>query len=367
MTNLLSALRIRVGPWRFLQGGPTDQRPYAPPGRDRREAASRGWQARATAERESPGVPEMKCQVRGIINHGREHRDAIEHMAVLGNTVKRHARWQLTKLQRRIHPPPPRHAAAKGTTGQAGLQAGDWVRVRSYADIQETLNDGKTPDGLGFVDAPMRKYCGRTLRVAKVLEHFYDETKDKMWKKRRTVLLEGAACDSSQLSHGHCDRGCLLFWNEAWLEPTEAPTASGVEPAGEREYGQGTGNNPDAVEYAAGGVPSGHGGNFRRGALVRVCSAEQIRRTLDEDGLCEGIKYVPEHMGGFCGTLRVVSGTVDRYYDERDDCFIELERAYTLAGVTCSGVQGDGEPRCDRLCSLIWHQSWIEEGGPGVS
>lgn len=312
----------------------------------------------------------MKCQVQGMIRHGRDHKDAMTRILVLKNTVMRHARWQSMKLRRRIRPlPPPRHLPSSRRTNQEILRAGDWVRVRSYQEIQETLCDGKTPDGLGFVDAPMRKYCGRTLRVAKVIEHFYDEAKDKMWKKRRTVLLEGAACDSSQLRSGHCDRGCLLFWNEAWLERTDAPAGSEdyAEPGGEREYRQYTGDGPDAIGHTEDEGPRGNGDDFRTGTLVRIRSAEQIAGTLNEDGICGGIKYVPEHMDGFCGSLRIVSGTVDRYYDERDGNIIRLERAYTLTGVTCSGTQVDGEPRCDRLCSLIWHRSWLEESGLSVS
>ena len=306
----------------------------------------------------------MKCQVQGIIRHGRNHRDAVTRIEVLGSTIKRHAKWQFTKLRHRLRPKPSAgHLPAKRKSDSENLQAGDWVRVRSHQEIQATLNDGKTPDGLGFIDAPMRKYCGKTLRVARVLEHFYDETKDKMWKKRRTLLLEGAACDSSQLSKGHCDRGCLLFWNEAWLERADAPAGYEAAPGGERGYGQHTGNGPDAAGGAADGVSPGNGGGFRAGALVRVRPADQISATLDENGLCEGIKYVPEHMEEFCGSLHAVSGPVGRYYDERDDSFIKLERAYTLAGVTCSGVQGEGKPRCDRLCSLIWHRSWLEESG----
>lgn len=282
----------------------------------------------------------------------------------------RHARWQLTKLQRRTCPAAPalELLPAKDESDRESLRAGDWVRVLSYDEICKRLNDGKAPDGLEFIEAPMRKYCGRTLRVVKVIEHFYDEAKDKVWKKRRpgTVLLEGAACDSSQLGIGHCDRGCLLFWNETWLERTDAPTGEEAGPGGEREHNRNNTDSSDAVRHVGDRALRGSGQSFKVGHLVRIRTAEQINRTLDQDGTCEGIQYVPEHMDGFCGTLRVVSGTVTRYFDERDNHFVEFECGYKLAGVTCSGVQGDGKPTCDRLCSLIWHQRWLEEGGLNV-
>ena len=241
---------------------------------------------------------------------------------------------------------------------------GDWVKVRSYEEILETLSDGNATDGLEFVHAPMRKYCGRKLRVVKVIKHFYDESKDKVWRKRRagTVLLEAAGCDSSQLPIGHCDRGCLLFWNEKWLERTNAPACSEAEQEA-HESGSVTWNRLDTAGHNAEITARGTGEELGTGTPVRVLSAEQIRRTLDQDGTCEGIHFVPEHMDVFCGSLRIVSGTVTRYYDERDNLLIELECGYTLSGATCSGIQGDGEPTCDRLCSLVWHRNWLEKDG----
>ena len=192
-----------------------------------------------------------------------------------------------------------------------------------------------------------------------------------MWKKRHTVLLEGAACDSSQLTSGHCGRGCLLFWNEAWLERMDEPDGSKLhaEPGDKREDRQNTGDSHEGIMgcYPERKPFRRNKEGFRTGAVVRVRPAEQIAATLNKEGMCGGVKYVPEHMGGYCGSLRIVSGIVDRYYDERDDDFIELEFCYTLRGATCSGLQGGGKPRCDRLCSLIWHRSWLEGSSLGLS
>lgn len=42
------------------------------------------------------------------------------------------------------------------------------------------------------------------------------ESTGQLRKIKNTVLLEGAICDGSQF--GGCDRSCMFFWNEAWLQ-----------------------------------------------------------------------------------------------------------------------------------------------------
>jgi len=307
------------------------------------------------------------CQVRDIIFEGRARRDLRARAVVLRNTVRRHVAWQLYKLRRRIRNW--RRGRSTGRTGvrrpEIGFHAGDWVRVKDYEDIQRTLTDGKTPDGLAFVEAPMRPYCGKKLRVEKVLTHFYDEAADRMWKKRRTVLLEGSTCDSSQLKGGHCDRACLLFWNEQWLERIDPPEFAETPPE-EQDGNPGPAlmrKDEGATGSGGGAVGSGPLTELRAGALVRIRPSGQIEETLGPDGFCGGVRFVPEHMSQYCGGLYVVSGVVRKFYDERDDMFVEPRAAYKLRGVTCSGLQGPDRPSCDRGCSLIWDEHWLEPGG----
>jgi len=51
-------------------------------------------------------------------------------------------------------------------TGETGLQAGDWVRIKSKEEIMKTLNEQQLNRGLGF-EAEMARFCGRTVRVAR--------------------------------------------------------------------------------------------------------------------------------------------------------------------------------------------------------
>ncbi len=117
------------------------------------------------------------------------------------------------------HVPVP--AVTKGSRAWAirDIQAGDWVRVRSRDEIARTLDSTQRLRGCPFIEA-MSDWCGKQVRVARRVEHFFDEAQWRMRKTTNIVLLEGVFCDGS----GHpdtrgCDRSCYFFWRTEWLEP----------------------------------------------------------------------------------------------------------------------------------------------------
>jgi hypothetical protein len=110
----------------------------------------------------------------------------------------------------------------------AQLHAGDWVEVRSAAEIASTLDTNAALDQLPFMPE-MLPYCGQRFRVFK-RAHKTCDTIHKTGNRRmeRAVHLEGLRCDGS--AHGNCQAGCLLFWKEEWLRPVSATAAR--SPAG---------------------------------------------------------------------------------------------------------------------------------------
>lgn len=96
------------------------------------------------------------------------------------------------------------------------LKAGDWVRVRSWEEIQPMLDPFKETSGCAFLE-DMRKYCGTKQRVFKSMERFLDERDYKVKKVRGVILLENVICGGTP-AFGRCDRSCFLFWREEWLE-----------------------------------------------------------------------------------------------------------------------------------------------------
>ena len=96
------------------------------------------------------------------------------------------------------------------------LRAGDVVRVRSAEEIGSTLNHWHQLKGCTFMPE-MAVYCGTTQRVYKAMERFVDERDLRVKRTRGIVLLEGVQCQGTTV-FGRCDRSCLLFWREEWLE-----------------------------------------------------------------------------------------------------------------------------------------------------
>lgn len=98
------------------------------------------------------------------------------------------------------------------------LAAGDWVRVRSRAEIQAMLDPFKETRGCAFLE-DMYKYCDTRQRVLKSMERFLDERDYQVKKVRGVILLENVICNGTP-AFGKCDRCCFLFWREEWLEKT---------------------------------------------------------------------------------------------------------------------------------------------------
>jgi len=105
--------------------------------------------------------------------------------------------------------------AMKAITSQL-LEAGDWVRVRSLNEIQDTLNHWRQLKGCTFMPE-MAAYCGTTQRVLKPLQRFVDERDLRVKRSTGIILLEGVICQGTA-DFGHCDRSCFYFWRAEWLE-----------------------------------------------------------------------------------------------------------------------------------------------------
>jgi hypothetical protein len=135
--------------------------------------------------------------------------------------------------------------AVRGTSSASprieplGLQAGEWVQVKSREEIESTLNDQGKNRGLWF-DREMLPFCGKTFRVRRRIERLIDERSGKMvGLTSDCVTLEGAVC-SGELSFARwfCPRAIYPYWREGWLRRVEPPqearaasvTGSGAAP-----------------------------------------------------------------------------------------------------------------------------------------
>lgn len=122
-----------------------------------------------------------------------------------------------------------RGMAVKTPSGQTGLQPGDIVRIKSKEEIEPTLNADLLNRGMGF-DAEMGRFCGRTARVVRRVDHIIDEHTGRMLQMRSPCLvLEGIVCEGA--FNASCPRSITPYWREIWLEKV-APATTTVLDAG---------------------------------------------------------------------------------------------------------------------------------------
>jgi hypothetical protein len=107
------------------------------------------------------------------------------------------------------------------------FRAGDIAVVRDAEEIFLTLDSDGALDGLPFMPE-MLEFCGKTFRV---LNRVVQATMDGAFLKQHTesfvrefrnndvVTLSGVRCPG--VDHDGCQRGCAIFWKEAWLKKVE--------------------------------------------------------------------------------------------------------------------------------------------------
>jgi hypothetical protein len=108
-----------------------------------------------------------------------------------------------------------------------GLQPGEWVQVKSPAEIEATLNNDGKHRGLYF-DREMLPFCGKTYRVQKRVTRIIDDRTGALIEmKSDCVTLEDVVCSGERsFARYFCPRKILPYWRECWLRRVEAPAAA---------------------------------------------------------------------------------------------------------------------------------------------
>jgi hypothetical protein len=95
------------------------------------------------------------------------------------------------------------------------LQPGEWVKVKSREEIEQTLDANGRNRGLEFARY-MLPFCGRRLKVRKRVDRIILETTGEMRQIKDTVILEDCTCDGFT-RWGFCPRDSHHLWREIWL------------------------------------------------------------------------------------------------------------------------------------------------------
>jgi hypothetical protein len=162
------------------------------------------------------------------------------------------------------------------------LRVGDWVEVKSREEILRTLDGDGQLDGMPFMPE-MFEFCGRKFQVYKRAHKSCDP--DLRSRRIRNAVHLETRCDGQ--AHGGCQAGCLIFWNQAWLNPVGGHTPELLR----------SGRKPHAALVSI--------------APARTCSESVVRdrvRAPDADG--GGFSYV-------CQMTQVQHQTLIAWWDVR--------------------------------------------------
>lgn len=299
------------------------------------------------------------------------------------------------------------------------FQRGDVVTVRGLDEILATLDADAKLDGLPFMPE-MVPCCGKSFRVFRRAEKTCVEgigirSLRSMNNLRNTVFLEGLRCDGS--AHEGCQRGCLFFWNEAWLKKgngggvesaqyeknTSVPGRELPTTKGDRFFCQSTELAGATEELKAGKLQNylhdlrvgeislprflyvlwlaltnrlwrllyGRGFyqltgeqkktlheqlDLQPGEWVEIKSMEEIKATLDPRGRNRGLSFEPE-MALHCGRRYRVAAQVRKIIAEETGKMVELNNTVILEGLVCKGICS---LNCPRANFLYWREIWLK-------
>lgn len=320
---------------------------------------------------------------------------------------------QASRLKRRLRRTAPTAAAP-------ALLRGDKVRVKSAVEILASLDADGRLNGMPFMPE-MIPFLGRTLAVRRRADQTCVEGLG-LRALPQTVFLEGARCDGA--AHDGCQRGCALFWNEAWLDRGDDDVGAAADRtrisaaqdeearrrlaafpirAGERYLCQST-----ALAAATGLAPRLRAlyDDLRRGELSTPRLLEIVARTVVRKALAlvgrgeigsltgrdgkrlvrlglragERVRVKPPleiaatlnsrgrnrgmtfepEMTGHARRVYTVAGPVERMIHEETGRMVQLTATVTLQGVVC---QGRCTRNCPRANPLFWREAWLERVG----
>lgn len=109
-------------------------------------------------------------------------------------------------------------------TASLNLQPGEWVEIKSMAEILQTITHGGFNRGMRY-DMEMSKYCGERHRVQMRVDKLINEqTGEMMQMKNPCIQLEDvycrAECTSKRIG---CPRASNTYWREIWLRRVGGP------------------------------------------------------------------------------------------------------------------------------------------------
>lgn len=152
----------------------------------------------------------VRIAFREVLNGDRSPLEMARILAQGVNTIIQRRRVGFAAFQ--LLPGPNKRTP----TESLGLKPGDWVRIKSEAEILKTL-DGKSRNRGLTIARAMIQNCGKRFEVGENFDQMINERNGEMLSVKNTVTLKGLECHCAY-KLGGCPRGELQYWREIWLE-----------------------------------------------------------------------------------------------------------------------------------------------------
>lgn len=293
------------------------------------------------------------------------------------------------------------------------FSVGDRVYVKSKDKILKLLSPDHKKDGCLFMDQ-MFSFCGQSYQVKKVVYHFFDEHRYKLYKTLMPLyILDDLRCNNvGESSQPKCNRSCYFLWHEGWIEDVASANPhetkkklpnkpcdmakEKIQPIKGIPFCQLTNIHDlaqknswfnDILQMCTKILRTGkrtlkfalnrvyrklrphtvtesqkeHISEYiQEGDIVRVKSRDEISRLLDDRDKYKRLLFIDE-MYEFCDKEYKVLKLIDVFYDETQNKMCRSKNVVILENVTCSGRQRLYRMKCDRNCFFFWHTAWLKK------
>jgi hypothetical protein len=184
------------------------------------------------------------------------------------------------------------------------LRAGDWVEIRSRAEILSTLDSNGELDGMPFMPE-MFGFCGKRFRVYKRAHKTCDTVFPVRGRRVDQAIHLDTRCDGS--AHDGCQAGCLLFWKVAWLRPlgSNFSEAEGVQ---QRDVSEEEGSPLSGSGCSELGVWNRARTVSPDGEPTYTCQATQLPYATTDLAWWDVRQYIEDYRSGNVGLWQLICG-----------------------------------------------------------
>jgi hypothetical protein len=193
------------------------------------------------------------------------------------------------------------------TKSKRSLQIGDWVEVLTKEEILRTLDAKGCLEGMPFMPE-MFAFCGKKFQVYKIAHKTCDYSVyvNKTRRINRTVHLQ-TRCNGS--AHDGCQAGCLLYWKEDWLKPSNDPSAQIPILIEKRSVGnrvpQPNAGCTEADVSAHVKLPQADDGS-----TIYLCQMTQVPHATAPLAWWDVRQYVEDYLSGNVSLSRIIRGFI---------------------------------------------------------